>query len=97
MSLTENDVKKVAYLARLEIAAQDIPFYQNSLSNIFDFIAQMDKANISHVEEPMAHPLELTQVFAADTVAESPQQREQLLKIAKSTRRGLYLVPQFIE
>lgn len=95
MSLTENDVKKVAYLARLEIPAQDIPFYQTSLSNIFDLIAQMDKANIGHVE-PMAHPLELTQVFAADIV-EVAQQREQLLKIAKSTQRGLYVVPQFIE
>ncbi len=96
MSLTENDVKKVAHLARLEIAAQDIAFYQNTLSNIFDLLAQMDKANIGHVE-PMAHPLELTEVFAADIVDPSPQQREHLLKIAKSTKSGLYLVPQFIE
>lgn len=37
MSLDKNDVEKIAHLARLAIAEDDIPGYAGNLSNILDW------------------------------------------------------------
>jgi aspartyl-tRNA(Asn)/glutamyl-tRNA(Gln) amidotransferase subunit C len=56
MSLTPDDVKSIARLARLAIAEQDIPAYAKNLSSILEFVAQLDKADTTKVQT-MAHPL----------------------------------------
>ena len=95
MSLTAEDVKSVAHLARLNIADDEILTHVKNLSNILDLIAQMDKANTNDVT-PMAHPLDVNQPLRSDEITE-PNQRNEFQKIASSVEAGLYLVPQVIE
>lgn len=95
MSITTNEVKKVAHLARLKISDDEIPLHTNNLSNILDLIAQMDQVDTTSIS-PMAHPLHLYQYKRTDTVTES-NQRTLFQSIAPAVESGLYLVPQVIE
>ena len=95
MSLTPDDVKKIAHLARLGINESDIDGYASNLSNILDLVEQMNSIDTSNVS-PMAHPQDVSQRLRADEVLEE-NQRERFQKIAPLTENGLYLVPQVIE
>lgn len=95
MSLSHEEVKKIAHLGRLAISEQDIPQYAKNLSNILALVEQMGAVDTSAVE-PMAHPLNVTQRLREDVVSE-PNQRELFQSIAPATEAGLYLVPKVIE
>ena len=95
MSLERSDVKKIAHLARVEIAEEDIPNYAHNLSAILDLVAQMDTEDTREVP-PMAHPLETTQRLRADEVSESDC-KERFQALAPQAEAGLYLVPKVIE
>lgn len=95
MSLAPEEIKKIAHLARLGLDETLVPHYAKELSNIFDLIAQMDRADANGID-PMAHPLEMAQRLRVDKVSE-PDQRELFQSIAPAVDAGLYLVPQVIE
>ncbi len=95
MALTKQEVHKIAYLARLKIDESDVPQYARQLSDILDFVAQMDAVDTAGVE-PLAHPLGATQRLRPDEVTETDQ-REHFQAIAPQVENGLYLVPRVIE
>ncbi|MDO9161403.1 MAG: Asp-tRNA(Asn)/Glu-tRNA(Gln) amidotransferase subunit GatC [Methylococcaceae bacterium] len=95
MSLTANDVKKIAHLARLGIDEQDVESYANDLSGMLDLMTQMSELNTDNVS-PMAHPLDQIQRLRPDVVTEH-NQREHFQAIAPQVEDGLYLVPKVIE
>lgn len=95
MSLDADEVKKIAYLARLKIDEADIPDYVSNLSNILDLAEQMSSVNTEGVL-PMSHPLNAVQRLREDAVTET-NQRDYFQKIAPKTEDGLYLVPKVIE
>lgn len=95
MSLTVTDVKKIAHLARLNLSADELTLYTEQLSNILNFVEQMNETDTSHID-PVANPLDLSQRERPDVVTE-PNQREIFQKIAPEVQAGLYLVPQVIE
>ena len=95
MSLTPEDVRRIAHLARLSVREEDIPGYAGSLSSILDFVMQMDAADTEGVT-PMAHPQDAIQRLRPDAVTE-PDVREKVQAIAPAVEAGLYLVPKVIE
>ena len=95
MSLTADDVNKIAHLARLGIDKQDVAAYANDLSGMLDLMTRMSEVNTDNVE-PMAHPMDQTQRLRADVVTES-NHREAFQAIAPQVEAGLYLVPKVIE
>lgn len=95
MSLTENEVKNIAYLARLGIDEKDITAYSNDLSNMLDLMTQMGETDTDSVI-PMAHPMDQIQRLRADKVSEK-NQREHFQSIAPQTENGLYLVPKVLD
>lgn len=95
MSLSTDDVNKIAHLARLAINPQDVNQYAQNLSSILDLITQMNTLNTDQVM-PMAHPLDQTQRLRQDLVTEV-NQRELFQRIAPQVEDGLYLVPKVIE
>ena len=95
MSLDADDVKKIAYLARLKIDDADIPDYVSNLSNILELVEQMNSVDTEGVL-PMSHPMDAVQRLREDEVTESDQ-RGHFQEIAPSTEDGLYLVPKVIE
>ncbi|HIO92768.1 MAG TPA: Asp-tRNA(Asn)/Glu-tRNA(Gln) amidotransferase subunit GatC [Leucothrix mucor] len=95
MSLTTEEVKKISFLARLAISDDDAQEYSESLSEIFDLVAQMNEVDTTGVE-PMAHPQDISQRLRDDVVTAS-NNREKFQSIAPSTEEGLYLVPKVLE
>jgi aspartyl-tRNA(Asn)/glutamyl-tRNA(Gln) amidotransferase subunit C len=95
MSLEKEDVKKIAHLARLAVNEEDIPQYALNLSNILEFVAQMDAVDTKDIV-PMAHPLDVSQRLREDVVTETDQ-RDKFQAIAPQVEAGLYLVPKVIE
>ncbi len=95
MSLTTDEVKKIAYLARLGIDETDIDAYASDLSNMLDLMTQMGETNTDNVS-PMAHPMDQMQRLRPDTVTES-NQREHFQSLAPQTESGLYLVPKVLD
>jgi len=96
MSLTRQDVEKIARLARLSITETEMPVYVTSLSNIVNFVDELARVQTEAVV-PMAHPLDgLHQRLRADFVTESDH-HEQYQANAPAVQAGLYVVPRVIE
>lgn len=46
MKLTKEDVLKLAKLSRLKLSDQEVEQYQNELSEILDYVAQLDSVDV---------------------------------------------------
>jgi aspartyl-tRNA(Asn)/glutamyl-tRNA(Gln) amidotransferase subunit C len=96
MALTREQIASIAFLARLELTAAEVPVYQESLSAILEFISALERADTKQVD-PMAHPLPgLSQRLRADQVTETDH-HELYQQNAPQVAAGLYLVPKVIE
>jgi aspartyl-tRNA(Asn)/glutamyl-tRNA(Gln) amidotransferase subunit C len=95
MTLTADDVKKIAHLARLGINQHDVESYAQDLSGILALMKQMGETNTDGVL-PMAHPSDQSQRLRSDEVTET-NDRDNFQAIAPQVEAGLYLVPKVIE
>lgn len=95
MALNIEDIKRIAYLARIEINEQEAAATLTKLSGILGLIEQMQAVNTEGIE-PMSHSQDLTQRLREDVVTQI-NQREAFQAIAPLTENGLYLVPKVIE
>jgi aspartyl-tRNA(Asn)/glutamyl-tRNA(Gln) amidotransferase subunit C len=95
MSLSIEEVKKISLLARLAISDDEAQQYSDSLSEIFDLVAQMNTVDTRGIE-PMAHPQDISQRLREDVVT-AGNEREKCQSIAPATEDGLYLVPRVLE
>jgi aspartyl-tRNA(Asn)/glutamyl-tRNA(Gln) amidotransferase subunit C len=95
MSLSTQDVQKIARLARLAMNEAQIEAARTQLSGIFELIAEMQAVDTSGIA-PMSHAQELSQRLREDVVSET-NQREAFQAIAPQVESGLYLVPQVLE
>ena len=95
MSLDKSEIQKIAWLARLDIDADDVAGYGRDLTNILELVKQMDSVDTTDVD-PMAHPLEIKARLRADQVTEA-NQRDKFQAHAPAVEAGLYLVPKVID
>jgi len=95
MSLTSDDVKRAAKLARLGLTEAETTETLTQLNSILGLVDQMQQIDTNGVA-PLAHPLELKQTLRADAVTETDQ-REKFQAIAPQADAGLYLVPRVVE
>lgn len=95
MALKEDDVAKIAHLARLQVTDTEQSALCSRLTTILDLIEQLQAAPTDGIE-PMAHPLDAVQRLRPDQVSET-NQRDAYQAIAPAVEDGLYLVPKVIE
>ena len=95
MSLTLDDVARIAHLARIEITVDQQRATLAQLNDIFAMIERMQRIETAGVE-PMAHPLGGVQRLRPDTASEQIE-RERNLANAPAQQDGLFLVPRVIE
>ena len=101
MSLTLEQVRRVAHLARIEISDAEAQSTLGHLNGIFTLIEAMQAVDTRGVE-PMAHAQDVAQRLRADEVSEANgvkalERRADFQAVAPETEQGLYLVPQVIE
>lgn len=99
MSLTSNDIVRIAHLARLELKPDESIRMLAQLNDFFDVVEQMRAVDTTGIE-PLAHPVVVLSDMALrlreDTVRE-PDQRELNQQSAPAVENGLFLVPKVIE
>ncbi|RLJ68287.1 Asp-tRNA(Asn)/Glu-tRNA(Gln) amidotransferase subunit GatC [Sulfurisoma sediminicola] len=95
MSLTLDDVRRIARLARLDVSAAELDTTRDQLNGILAFIEQLQSVDTAGIE-PMAHAVDVVQRLRPDAVAEADR-RDAFQAVAPETEGGLYLVPKVIE
>ena len=91
MSLSAEEVRKVAELARLHLSDADVETMTRQLNAIIDHINELQQVDTAGVE-PMAHALDLHDVFRADEPAPSLKADEALAN-APARKDDFYRVP----
>jgi aspartyl-tRNA(Asn)/glutamyl-tRNA(Gln) amidotransferase subunit C len=95
MAIAQDEIEKIAELARIRIAAPSIAAVTHSITAILELVDQLQTVD-TDATEPMAHPLDATAVLRADEVTESDC-RDQFQALAPAVEDGLYLVPKVID
>ena len=95
MSLTLNDVEKIAKLSRLTLSDDETNSTLEKLNAVFALVEKMQTVNTDGVE-PMAHPHEVALRLRDDAVTESDHTAE-YLAVAPEVRNRMYIVPHVIE
>jgi aspartyl-tRNA(Asn)/glutamyl-tRNA(Gln) amidotransferase subunit C len=91
MSISQKDIEKVALLARLQLDETELGTMTDQLAKIVEYVdllAEVDTDGIA----PMAHAIEVTNVFQEDDVRPSLPREEALANAPHHDDRG-YLVP----
>ncbi|HVL35351.1 MAG TPA: Asp-tRNA(Asn)/Glu-tRNA(Gln) amidotransferase subunit GatC [Burkholderiales bacterium] len=95
MSLSDDQIRRLARLARITIGPDEAQAVRARLDRVFGLIDELQAVNTAGVE-PMAHALDLVQRQRPDAVTE-PDRRAELQAPAPAVEAGLYLVPKVIE
>jgi aspartyl-tRNA(Asn)/glutamyl-tRNA(Gln) amidotransferase subunit C len=95
MSLTTDDVAKVALLARLRLSPEELQMFTGQLNAIVEYVAQLQALDTSGIE-PLAHGVEVCNVFR-DDVRGQPLPREAALSNAPRRNQESFLVPAVLD
>jgi aspartyl-tRNA(Asn)/glutamyl-tRNA(Gln) amidotransferase subunit C len=91
MSLTRQEVEKVSLLARLRLTSEELDRMTVQMGQIVAYVESLAELDTESVE-PMAHALDVANVFAGDELRPSLP-REEALANAPHHDREFYLVP----
>jgi aspartyl-tRNA(Asn)/glutamyl-tRNA(Gln) amidotransferase subunit C len=91
MSISRPEIEKVALLGRLRLNGVEIAAMTAELGRIVAYVDQLAEVDTAGVE-PMAHAIELTNVFRQDDVGDSLPREQALANAPHHDSRG-YLVP----
>ncbi|MEA1888994.1 MAG: Asp-tRNA(Asn)/Glu-tRNA(Gln) amidotransferase subunit GatC [Pseudomonadota bacterium] len=95
MSINNDDVEKIAHLARLAINPDQLDIYSKNLSGILALVEQMNEVDTDGIAS-MAHPRDTKLRLRDDRVTET-NEREKFLKLAPASENGLFLVPKVLD
>jgi aspartyl-tRNA(Asn)/glutamyl-tRNA(Gln) amidotransferase subunit C len=99
MSLTLDQVQRIALLARIAVSPEEAQGVTDRLNQVLGLIDQLQALDTRGIE-PMAHALDsqlaVRQRLRPDEVTEADR-REQYQAVAPAVEQGFYLVPKVIE
>jgi aspartyl-tRNA(Asn)/glutamyl-tRNA(Gln) amidotransferase subunit C len=98
MSLTPDDVRRIAQLARLELAPAEQGALLGQLNGFFQVVEQMSTVDTTGIE-PLYTPLSAVQdvrLRLRDDVVSETDQRAANQRSAPAVEDGLYLVPRVV-
>ncbi|ADV63489.1 aspartyl/glutamyl-tRNA(Asn/Gln) amidotransferase subunit C [Isosphaera pallida ATCC 43644] len=95
MRLTPEQVRDVALLARLRLSETELERFTTQLGAILDYIDQLATLDTEGVE-PLAHGIEVVNVFREDRV-EPPLKRDDALANAPKRNAEAFLVPAVLD
>jgi aspartyl-tRNA(Asn)/glutamyl-tRNA(Gln) amidotransferase subunit C len=95
MSLSAEQVRWVAHLARLQLSEAELSTMTRDLSAIVDYVNQLQQLNTDHIE-PLAHALDIHDVFRADEPSPSLPV-DAALANAPARKDNFFSVPAVLE
>ena len=93
--ITNEEVQKVAYLARLELNNEEINNHAKQLEKILEYIKQLEKIKTDDVPTT-SRAIEVTNAFRKDEKKDSDH-KEKLLDLAPSREDDFFKVPKIME
>jgi len=94
MALSEEEVRHVALLARLQLTDGEIESLRSELNAILGYIDQIQQLDLTGVE-PMEHPIPSINVTREDLVRPGLS-REAALLNAPEAEDGAFVIPQIV-
>lgn len=94
MSVTIRDVEHIAQLARLSFTEEEKQKFTHELNEILEYVEQLNKLDTTNVE-PLAHVIELQNVFREDERKPGLTTEEALRNAPAKTDR-FFKVPKVI-
>lgn len=95
MSITPEDARKVAHLARIAVEPQALPALAQELNAVLTFMEQLNEVDVEGVE-PMTSVTPMRLKRRADVVTDG-NMPEKILKNAPDAREGFFAVPKVVE
>lgn len=95
MSISLEEVRHTAKLARLELSEEEMVALQGELNALIGLFSELDGLDLRGIEA-QSHALSLQNVWAEDLPAE-PLERTDALRNSALARAGLFVVPTIIE
>ncbi|MEZ6000765.1 Asp-tRNA(Asn)/Glu-tRNA(Gln) amidotransferase subunit GatC [Hyphomonas sp.] len=95
MSVTKDDVRKVARLSRIAVDEAHLDELAGELNSILGWIDQLNEVDISDVE-PLTSVVETTLPMREDVVTDG-NIPDQILANAPRTEDGFFVVPKSVE
>lgn len=99
MSLTLQDIDRIANLARLELQPGESENMREQINGFFSIVQAMQSVDTTGIE-PLPHPvaaIQEVQLRLREDVVSEPNNREANQQSAPAVERGLFLVPKVIE
>jgi aspartyl-tRNA(Asn)/glutamyl-tRNA(Gln) amidotransferase subunit C len=93
--MDRKDVAKTAALARLKLTSAELDMFTEQLADLLDYVHVLNEVDTDNVE-PMAHVVELANVFRKDEPRQSLS-RDDALANAPKTDGKYFLVPKILE
>ena len=93
--MDRKDVAKTATLARLKLTGAELDVFTEQLAVLLDYVHVLNEVDTDNVE-PMAHVVELSNVFREDKPRPSLS-RDDALANAPKTDGKCFLVPKILE
>ena len=95
MSVTKDDVRKIARLSRIAVAEENLEDLAQDLSGIMGWIEQLNEVDIDGVE-PMTSVVAANLPMREDVVTDGNIQ-DQVLANAPKSDEGFFVVPKAVE
>ena len=95
MSIKKSEIAYISSLSKLKMEDIEIDNFTRQISDILEMIQQLEKINTDDIE-PMAHPLNMSQILRMDLVTEE-NQRDLYQENAVEFEQGFYKVPKVID
>jgi aspartyl-tRNA(Asn)/glutamyl-tRNA(Gln) amidotransferase subunit C len=95
MSLSDDQIRRLARLARIALQPGETAEVAKRLNRILDLVGEIQAVDTAGIE-PMSHALDLVQRLRDDELTEADR-RELHQSVAPAVEDGLYLVPKVIE
>lgn len=95
MSISLEEVRHVARLARLELDEAEVLALQGELNTLIGHFADIQTIDVSQIE-PQSHAVALHNVWSGD-IPERGLERPEALRNSALTKAGLFVVPTIIE
>jgi aspartyl-tRNA(Asn)/glutamyl-tRNA(Gln) amidotransferase subunit C len=95
MSVDAATVKRIARLARIAVADEDVPHLQGELNAILDFVAQLDEVDVSGVE-PMTSVTPMSMKKRQDGVTDG-NIADKIVRNAPATEDHYFVVPKVVD
>lgn len=93
--ISKEEIQNLGVLSRLEISDEMMETTEKALNNILDYVAELNQLNLDEVK-PMAHAVELINVFRKDEVKPSLDHKA-ALQNAPEENDGYFKVPRVVQ